>query len=348
MEKIESLPIFFIIGRPRTGTTLIRTLFDAHPNVNIPPECPIILNLFPKYGGIINWDQKNLIAFYKDVQKQRKFISWQIDLEKLKIELLECEGETTFQHLIKLLYGNNNSLFDKDDIVTLGDKNPVYSIYIKKIFKAFPDAKYIHLTRDYRDNILSILKVDFEAPIVPLIAYRWRYSAINILRIKKKYPAQFFTIKYEDFVNKSRDHYKKLCEFVGVPFDDNVFDFYKKKDEIYKLYPSKILDKYHKSLFQPISNKKVGLWKKEMKEKDIKAAEAVIGKYAEMLGYERKYKRPSLWTTIRILPGITYGRLSYVFGFFVNLLPFRLRMAIINRGSILAGMYWKVYSLFKK
>ena len=114
------------------------------------------------------------------------------------------------------------------------------------------------------------------------------------------------------------------------------------------MYPSKILDKYHKSLFQPISNKKVGLWKKEMKEKDIKAAEAVIGKYAEMLGYERKYKRPSLWTTIRILPGITYGRLSYVFGFFVNLLPFRLRMAIINRGSILAGMYWKVYSLFKK
>lgn len=348
MEKIDSLPLFFIIGRPRTGTTLLRTLFDAHPNVIIPHECPVILNLFPKYGKIKNWDRKKLLSFFKDVQEQRKFMSWLIDLEKLKRELLVCEGQTTFQYLIRIVYSNYSSIFDKDKIITLGDKNPVYSINIKKIFKAFPDAKYIHLTRDYRDNILSILKVDFEAPLVPLIAYRWRYSAINILKIKKKHPEQFYTIKYEDFVNEYREHYKKLCKFVGVPNDENVFDFYKKKDEVYKLYPNVIIDKYHKSLFQPITNKKVGLWKKEMNEEDVKTADAVIGKYAEKLGYERKYKRPALRTIIRIFPGFVYGRLSYVFGFFINLLPFRLRMVITNRGSILARVYWKFYSLIKK
>jgi len=348
MEKIEALPIFFIIGRPRTGSTLIRTLFDAHPNVIIPPECPIVMNLFPKYGQIKNWNKKKLLDFYKDVQKQRKFPSWQIDLDKLKNDILGCEGKTTFQHLIRILYINNNSLFDKEAIIALGDKNPVYSIYLKKILKAFPDAKFIHLTRDYHDNILSILKVDFEAPLVPLIAYRWRYSAINILKLKKKCPSQFYTIKYEDFVNDHREHYRKLCEFVGVPYDDKVFEFYKKRDEVYKLYPKKTLDKYHKSLFQPISNQKVGLWKTAMKEKDIKTADAVIGKYSEMLGYERKYKKASFWTLIRILPGMTYGRLSYVFGFFVDLLPFRTRMAIVNRGSVLAWTYWRIYSFLKR
>ncbi len=347
MEKIETLPIFFIISRPRTGSTLIRTLFDAHPNVNIPPECPLILNLFPKYGKIKKWDKKKLLSFYRDVKNQRKFISWQIDLENLKNDLLECEGETSFQNLVRILYSNNNSLFNKNEIVTLGDKNPVYSINIKKVFKAFPDAKYIHLTRDYRDNILSILKVDFEAPIVPLIVYRWRYSAINILKLKKKYPEQFYTFKYEDFVNDYRNHYRKLCEFVGIEYDDSVFDFYKKKDEIYKIYPKKLFEKYHKSLLQPISNKKVGLWKTELKEKDVKSADAVVGKYAELLGYERKYKKTSLGTYLRIFPALTYGRLSYVFGFFIDQLPFSMRMAIKNKGSILSIVYWKVYRLFK-
>ncbi len=348
MEKIGSLPIFFIIGRPRTGTTLIRTLFDAHPNIIIPPECAFIINLYPKYGRVKNWDEKKLLSFYRDVQQQRKFASWQINPEKLKNELLECKGKNTFREVIKVVYSNYSSLFNKNKIITLGDKNPVYSIHIKSLFKVFPDAKYIHLTRDYRDNILSILKVDFEAPLIPLIAYRWRYSAINILKIKKKSPAQFYTISYEDFVNDYRKHYRNLCEFVGVPYDDSVFDFYKKKDEFYRLYPKVHVNKYHKSLFQPITNNKVGLWKTELKEKDVKTADAVIGKYAELLGYEKKYKKTSIWTMLRILPGLTYGRLSYVFGFFINLLPLRPKMAIKNRGSILAGIYWKIFSLFKK
>ncbi len=39
-NKVKSLPFFFIIGRPRSGTTLLRTLFDVHPNVIIPLERP--------------------------------------------------------------------------------------------------------------------------------------------------------------------------------------------------------------------------------------------------------------------------------------------------------------------
>ena len=40
INKIKELPIFFIVGSPRSGTTMLRTIFDAHPNVSIPLENP--------------------------------------------------------------------------------------------------------------------------------------------------------------------------------------------------------------------------------------------------------------------------------------------------------------------
>lgn len=348
MEEIRSLPIFFIIGRPRTGTTLLRTLFDAHPNVIIPPECALILNLYPKYSKIKQWNKKKINTFLKDVKAQRKFASWHMDVDKVRNDLLKLGNKASYQDFVKVLYSDYRSFFDKEKIVTLGDKNPVYSININQIIEIFPDAKFIHLTRDYRDNILSILKVDFEAPLVPLIVYRWRYSAIKILNLKNKFPDQFYTIKYEDFVNDHRYHYTKLCDFLGIKYDDKVFDFHKKKDEIFKVFPEKQFEKYHKSLLKPITNEKVGIWKKELSERDVKTADAVVGKYAGMLGYERKYKKTSLTTYLRILPALIYGRLSYAFGYLVNHMPLGLKMAFKNRGSILANIYWKIYSLFRK
>ena len=50
MDNLNNIPFLFIVGRPRSGTTLLRTLFDAHSNVVIPPECQFVVNLYGKYG----------------------------------------------------------------------------------------------------------------------------------------------------------------------------------------------------------------------------------------------------------------------------------------------------------
>ena len=65
-KDLKELPFIFIVGRPRSGTTLLMSLFDAHPNVIIPPECAMILNLFPKYRKLRNWDKKHLLSFYNE------------------------------------------------------------------------------------------------------------------------------------------------------------------------------------------------------------------------------------------------------------------------------------------
>jgi hypothetical protein len=344
----SSLPFFFIIGRPRSGTTLLRTILDAHPNVAIPLESPMIKELGSKYSRVKVWDVNLLLNFFNDLIIQRRFDIWDCDLITLKSEILSCVGEYSFSDLIKIVYLNYPSYFEKAEIEIIGDKNPPFSTYPQKIFRLFPEAKYIHLTRDYRDNILSVMKVEFEAPYVPLISYRWRYAAVRIEKLKRKYPEQFYTLKYEDLVADPEKEMKALCSFLNIDYYNSMLEFYKIKDKLLQKYTIEEIEKVHKSLFNPITNVKVDGWKSKMKRKHIKQADLIAGKYAELNGYNREYTTFSLSIYFSVIPGIIYGWISQIGRLGIDLFPMRMRIGIQEKGSILASTYWLFYKVFKK
>ncbi|MCX6258932.1 MAG: sulfotransferase [Bacteroidia bacterium] len=341
-EEITDLPFFFIHGPPRSGTTLLASLFDAHPSVMLPFECPLIINIYSRYYKTINWDKKTIIRFCRDIKKQRKFDSWDVDHDQLLNYLLTSEGKADFETMIKAVYLNFNSLFRKENIKIIGDKNLVYNIYPDRLAGLFPEAKFIHLTRDYRDNILSIQKMDFEAPFASLLAYRWRYAAKQAEKLKKKIPSSFFTIKYEDLVQDPSYHLGKMCEFLGITYDPSVLDFHNIKDELFRKFPREHIERYHSSLLNPVDATKIYGWKKSMPEKEVMISDAAVGKWAEMEGYERKYKtiKPKLYFYMII--GILYGWLAYQLRFTVDLLPFRLKSYIRNKGPLVAVLYNRI------
>ncbi len=341
-QKVSTIPVFFILGRPRSGTTLLRTLFDAHPNVATPVECAFIINMNQKYGKVKQWSCELLHTFYEDVQKHIKFDTWNIDLEQLKSDLLDCEGENTFQNVCKVVYFDYISLFPKEDIRWIGDKNPVYATYTPEILKLFPASKFIHLVRDPRDNIISLKNVDFEGPFTALLAYRWQHSARKLHYIKKKYPEKFYTIRYEDLVSEPEKYYLEMCNFLSLPYYDHVFNFYKKQDEAMKKFNIDKIMKYHKSLFAPISTSKVNLWKTQFPERDIRIAEFVCGRWIKKYGYERRYNRPGFVAFLYSVPWLIYGSTLYLLRDFIDLLPFDFKIKLKNRGPVLARTFVKM------
>ena len=335
---VDKIPMFFILGRPRSGTTLLASLFDAHPSVVLPFECPFIINIQSKYSSVFNWNEGNLKQLASDIFQQRKFDSWRISESELSDYLLEFIGSNSFETIIKAVYLKFNSFFDKKDIAIIGDKNPVYSIYPAKLKKLFPDAKFIHLTRDYRDNILSIKKVDFEAPVTALLAFRWQFAEKRIFRVKEKFPNSFYTLKYEDLVTNPGKYLKSICSFLEIEYDESVLDFHKKQDVIFKDFDKDHIIKYHSSLLKPISNDKIYGWKSDMAEKDVRIADTIVGKYADYNGYERKYNR-SIFPGFVSLIWIFYGYFSYFQRFVVDILPFRIKMRIRNKGPLMAILF---------
>ncbi len=341
-KDISSIPLFFIIGRPRSGTTLLRILFEAHPNVVIPPESPIIISLYKKYNKVRYWDEKIIREFTEDVFKQRYFDKWLIDKEVLYQNLLAEKGENTFQQLFKVICLNYRSVYEKDEVTLLGDKNPAYSLYPGRIHELFPDAKIIHITRDYRDNYLSLIRVNFEVPIVPLVVYRWKFAWKRMLKVKKQFPELFYTLKYEDLAADPEKKFREICEFLGLTFDPHVLSFYEKKEEVEKTYSgSEEIAIVHKSLFNPISTDRMNLWKKELTKRQIRVADLVAGKTAEKAGYVRQYPKFSLGLYLWILPTLIYGSVMYRLILLGDHLPYKWRNNLNQVLGIFLKLYWK-------
>lgn len=342
-QPLSDVPVFFIIGRPRSGTTMLRMLFEAHPHVIIPPESPFIISLYKKYGKVKFWDDAVIQSFTDDLMKQRYFDKWLVSGEDLREHLLKVRGECTFQTMVKQVCLAYQSVYDKQQIQLIGDKNPYYSLYINRIHKLFPEAKIIHLTRDYRDNYLSLINVNFEVPIVPLVVYRWKFAwrLANIL--KKQHPGLVYQLRYEDLAANPEAEFGKLCSYLNLEFDPSVMKFYEKKPEVEKAYAgSNDINIIHKSLLNPISTTRMNLWKTEMSPKQIRTADMVAGKTGRLAGYEPEFQGFSFGIWVQTLPMQAYGWLMYRLLLLGDHLPYRLRNVLGRFLGVFLKIYWSL------
>jgi len=345
MEKIDAIPFFFVVGRPRSGTTLLRTLFDAHPSVAIPPECKFVLDLYPKYKNKKAWTKKDLEEFYMELLQQWRFDTWTMDLDKLKHDVMDCAGENSYGHICKVVYLNYRSFFNKEEIIRLGDKNPGYTIYTRRLARIFPGAKFVHIVRDYRDNYVSVKNVDFELPLPSAVATKWRLFYRKFEKDAREEPENYRVIKYEDLVTDPQGVFRGLCEFIGIPYRSEVFNFDEKREEVLKAYPPGFIEKYHANLLNKVNPSRMGVWKKQLTAREIRILDLSVGKLAERAGYERQFKGYHPLLYLPALPGICWARFLACLTRVVDAMPYRLRMNILNKWPIrLAGLYLRMFN----
>ena len=355
-KPINEIPMFFIMGRPRSGTTLLSTLFDAHHNVRIPPEFPIFLSLIQRFRKVKSWDEQTIIEFVNhiaknDVFKHRTLENLNVDIEQLTRNLMSLKEGGTLADFLKAFNYSSFSIFPKDEILQIGDKNPLYSIYVNRFVKTCPDARFVCIVRDYRDNFVSMKKLaelELEAPALTLQVTRWRFVVRLFFRWKKKFPEKFFLIRYEDLAEKPEETIIAICQFLGLPFDPTVFDFFHKKEETLKFYPQEIIEKYHSSLLKPISTSRIGLYKSQLTPAQIRLADKVAGSYADRLGYERADTRFQLFLWLQSLPLLIYGTLLFWLMQLGSYLPYRIATTLSVRLLILARTYNRLFGERKK
>src|SRR5690606_37957059 len=117
----------FILGNPRSGTSLFRLMMNSHQSILAPPECGFMQWWHVKYQ---NWSiadsiQKNrLVEFISDLLSSKKIESWKIDRQSLLDYLLETKP-TTYGELVERVYlywGGEKRMQAK----VIADKNNYY------------------------------------------------------------------------------------------------------------------------------------------------------------------------------------------------------------------------------
>jgi hypothetical protein len=269
-----------------------------------------------------------------------------LDREAFTADLMEMKHTGATQDFLKAINYHSFTVFEKGKTLRIGDKNPVYSIYAKRLLKIFPEAKFICIIRDYRDNFLSIKKLSelkMEAPILSLQVYRWKYAAKIFLACRKKYPDRFRIIRYEDLVTNQEETIRELSGFIGIPYDPAVFEFYRKKDETIRAYNDPLIEKFHGSLMNPVNTSRMNLWKKDLTPEQVRMADHIAGKYADKFGYEREKKQFRIGTAIMSLPMQVYGYLLFRLMYYGSFLPYKMSLWLSTKLLFLVRTYSRFF-----
>lgn len=346
MQDITQIPFFFIIGRPRSGTTLIRTLLDAHPNVIVPPEYPVIPDVFSRLGKKPGWDESKRLRLKETFRKSLPFDFWKyeylrIDEEGLAKSLARLPAVCPTRDAIKLFYYHSQSVFEKREILLLGDKNPVYALHTQRLMNWFPKARFLFITRDYRDNFVSMRKFDWEAPNVVLQAWRWKAITRMMLRLKRKAPERVFMFRYEDLAANPEQVFAEICDFLQIPFVRDVFDFHVKSSEHHGFIDHQTLMKYHDSLVRPVHTDTIGKWQQILLPPEVAKADCVVGKTAEAAGYVREVQSFSIRLFLSVIPMQTYGAILYALMRAGEYLPYSLKTLLARILPVLVKIYKK-------
>ena len=207
--NLKNSPIF-IIGMPRSGTTLIEQILSNHPKVFGADEIEFIPDLVKKnfrdnkltlyFNNIINFDQK----------------------------ILKEIGD---EYISKINNISENSERSTDKLTT----NFLFIGLIKLIL---PKSKIVHCYRNSRDNCLSIFKNHF-----PSGKINYAYSLDEIVKYynlyydlmdywRKLLPNFIFDIKYENLISNTKNEINDLLEFCNLNWSDSCLNFYENKRPI--------------------------------------------------------------------------------------------------------------------
>lgn len=286
VADIKSIPFVFIVGRGRSGTTLLQTMIDANAGALIPYESRLLLFLKQKYFKVQRFTPALLEQFISDLYLEKKFVLfWQVPRQKLRELILSYDPATLdFATLCKLVYLSYSSQFEKRRIILLGDKNPIYSLFIDELLEVFPEARFVHLVRDHRDNIVSNREA-FESRHVGQLAIGWLNYNLAIEQAKKKHPLQFCTVRYEDLVEDPVTEMKRICAFTKVEFDPGMLEAHKKVHKIADATRKSYIHAIFPNMLNPINKNSVNRWMNAMTTSELALANTIAGELALRYGY---------------------------------------------------------------
>ena len=181
----------FIVGMPRSGTTLLEQMLDRHPNIQGRGE----MGFLPHFAGqSAAWGQVD--AGQRD------------EMARILWTQMRLEGPEDGAYI---------------------DKNPLNFRFLPYLFELLPTARILHVTRDGRDSCVSCFFQLFEDTSDMAFSYTLEhlvgfYSGYRRLmaHCEAVYSQHIHRVRYEDLVNSAEDVLADALKFMGVDWHDAV------------------------------------------------------------------------------------------------------------------------------
>ena len=294
----------FVVGCGRSGTTLLRLMLDAHPDLAIPPESHFLsrfghaIDRYAAAGGGV--DPERLAA---DIMRTKTFAAWKVPDEDVLERVRSLAAPASFADVIDAVY---TAYVQPRGASRWGDKTPRYVLDIPLFDRLFPGSRFVHIVRDGRDVAMSLRSVRF-GPNDPMSAAGFWARRVRAGRRDggRLGPQRYSEIRYEALVADPERELRAICEVIDLPWDAAMLEYHRGVDEA---LPDDRRSQHRHEDRPPTAGLRD--WRTEMPAADVAAFEAVAGDLLDELGYERGAPPPDSALRARAAWHVASGRVK--------------------------------------
>jgi hypothetical protein len=337
--RVSSGHPVFVVGAPRTGTTLVKEILNRHPRIHLFDEVHFFERIWEDRGalGDLSTDASRRRAIERLLDLVRRFGSDQGVADALPADAYArrlVEAGAGYPNLARILLTTGA---ERVGASIWGDSSPQDLLYLGTILSWWPDAKIVALVRDPR-GFLSSYKHYRRRNVA---TYRERYNPLPVSALWKSYMkalleaerapwgAAVMRLRYEDLVAEPEAQVRRLCAHVAVDYRPEMLDV----DRANTSFVEGEAEGPPRGIFDTSRER----WRTELTPTEIWLGERICGDVMRQLGYDPAATgtRPSVVELAKIaffLPGRAFNL------FFRTGKPFKWSkvgrvLALFRRGS---------------
>jgi len=270
----------FIVGCPRSGTTMLQLMLHAHPRIAIPPETRFVLEGFRRrrhFGDLRRPEHRRALAEWIVRRTESRFVDLGLDAEEVIDAIVS--GPPTLGAAFAAVFQAYSRKFGKP---RWGDKRPAYINNLPVLLRLFPDAQIVHIIRDGRDCVASLQEMPWHRRGIYQSISAWA-RAIDHGRwaARKLGPESYHEVRYEELVTDPEPQLRALCQFLGEEYDPAMT----KPEELAHIAVPKHKT-WHKRTHAEVGTDRIGTWRQRLRPWEIGLVEAVLGERLRAYGYE--------------------------------------------------------------
>ena len=270
-------PPFFVVSAPRSGSTLLRLILDAHPRLAVPPPGWLFELVYPylySYGDLTQ--AANLRELAEDILETPTVKKWPISTDP--DGLAAAARAPGFRGLFDAVH---RLYVESTGKARWGEKSPRDCFWMDEIRAEFPDAKFVHLLRDGRDQAIDLADSTLWPYSLFSAADLWQSYVMAARASGGRLPSDaYLEVRYEDLCADPKRTLETICAFLGEEFDPRMLAHHETASA--RKWSD---DPLHAKTSRPITAEYCGMFETRLSGADRAALDAHIGDTLKLLGY---------------------------------------------------------------
>ena len=301
--------LFFIIGTGRCGTTLLQSMLSEHSQILVPREVGFFTNLEPAIHFSDPLPDRQIDDYLRYCTQYWWWSSLEIDSD------LFCEAvrggmrsarEIFLWMLWQLSVGSGK--------VKIGEKTIGDWQKVDRILELFPKAKFIHIYRDPRDVVVSLLSQQWWSAKSVMPTAMYCRQVLETLKKVEQYlgQKQLLKVQYEKLVRQPESELSRICAFLGEEFELRMLRFYERKELGYVDAEAQWKD----LTLKPLTKERIGIYREQLTNQEIWTVERMLGKLLVKYGYESdlEVSQRRDWLIVNVAERIKWGLKCFLIG----------------------------------